>query len=98
MKKLLRNRWFRFGWPVLFLIVIQAVIVWTLPAVKSWMTQPLRLGIFAAVDLILAGLQWWSYRQARLFARRMADLFEGRCMCDLYWDEFPCKIHAAKPR
>ena len=51
MKKLWRNRWIRFGWPVLFLIVIQAVIVWTLPAVRLPWTPAGRLGLFLLVDV-----------------------------------------------
>jgi hypothetical protein len=85
----------RYGWPILVVGLFQVLIVYTLPtppARAGW----IRLGIFILVDVGLSVAQWISYRQARAFVRRMAELFEGRCTCDLYWAEFPCSIHAAK--
>jgi hypothetical protein len=90
MKKLLR-----YGWPVLAVGLFQVLLVNVIPtppARRGW----IRLGVFILIDVGIGVRQWISYRQARAFVRRIADLFEGRCTCDLYWAEFPCSIHEAK--
>lgn len=89
-----KNPWLWFGWPVAGVMVSQALIIRVTPA-SSWGGEPLRLGLFAACDLIVAGLQFWSYRGSLKYRRELWTIYRGWCCtCALYLGaEFPCSIH-----
>ncbi len=67
---------FKYAWPVLSTVAIQVFVALTQPAKPGWGVW--RYALWLGLDLAIAGLQYWNFRETRLLNRQLNEACRDR--------------------